>query len=414
MNQYSHFYNQFSEEDLALVKEYLSKRYQKKRKTRKLGIVYDILHECDLACIGCGTDAKYHGSQRIDIQEPSLYQMRILFKKIKDYASSISIPVFMNIGGGEPFLRNDIIYVLKAASEHFGVSGVGVDTNGTLDESFSLISQAMEFSSYVGISINGLEEYHNWWAGTNRINPYRRSMETAKKLCNEGETYRDKLEITSVATKKNLKDIPVLMQHLADMGVKNYSIHRAMPVGRMFRHPELFPSAAEYFQLLIDVIKASRRTGLDAHIHHSIEAIHETLLLGMETYVPDKAGDPDIGSSIGIEPEGHVVFDPWCTSGMWKQLCSPGCIYDDNLSLESLLSDKGSVFDLTQTYTGPHLRCNGCKNPCSGGSRIVAAACELIGINEKNTMLTDLLSSMSCIDPACPLFVEDEDECDEF
>lgn len=414
MNKPNLFYSQFPEEDIEIVKEYLTKRYQKKRKTRKLGVVYDILHECDLACIGCGTDAKYHGSNRIDVPEPSLGQMRLLFKKIQDYANSVRIPVFLNIGGGEPFLRNDIIEVLKTASEYFGVSGVGVDTNGTLEEAFSLILNAMEYSSYVGISINGTEHYHNWWAGANRINPFRKSMETVQRLCNAGDTVRDKLEITSVATNKNLKDIPLLMQLLADMGVKNYSIHRAMPVGRMFRHPELFPNATEYFQLLIDVIKASQRTGLEAHIHHSIEAIHETLLLGMETYVPDKAGDPDIGSSIGIEPEGHVVFDPWCTSGIWKQLCSPGCVYDEALSIESLLSDKGSVFDLTQTYTGPHLRCDGCKNPCSGGSRIVAAAYDLVGIREKNALLTDLLSSMSCVDPACPLYDDNEDDGDDF
>lgn len=55
-----------------------------------------------------------------------------------------------------------------------------MDTNGTLDCSYELINQAMKYSSYIGISVNGLEDYHNWWAGNKRINPFQRSMDTIK------------------------------------------------------------------------------------------------------------------------------------------------------------------------------------------------------------------------------------------
>ena len=409
------FYSKFSAEDIELVREYLKDRYEVKRKRKKLGVVYDILHDCDLACIGCGTNAHYSGSKRLEVTKPSLKQIIYVFDKIKDYADAEGIPVFINIGGGEPFLRKDIIDVLKSAAEHFGVSGVGVDTNGTLDESFELIAEAMNYSSYVGISVNGCEEYHNWWAGNKHINAFQRSMDTIKRLCQLGDFTREKLEVTSVASSRNLEDIPALIHMLSDVGVRNYSIHRAMPVGRMFKHPELLPTNEQYFKLLIDIIKAGRGEKMGVHIHHSIESIHETLLLGLETYVPDKAGNPDIGSSIGIEPEGRLVFDPWCTSGMWKKLCSPGCIYDDKIRFENLLSSEGSVFDITQTYTARHLRCNGCAEHCSGGSRVVAAACKLVGLNEYEADMTDLLGAMSSIDPACPLYIENmEDEDDEF
>ena len=376
------FYKQFSDSDVKLVKDYLEKRYVRKKSSKKFGIVYDILHQCDLNCIGCGTNATYTGSKRLDEVQPSFQQIQYVFSKIKDYATSIDAPVFINIGGGEPFLRKDIIDILKSASKFFGVNGVGVDTNGTLDSSYELISQAMDYSSYVGISVNGLEEYHNWWAGNRRINPFQRSMSTIRKLCDAGDDMREKLEVTSVATNKNLNDIPQLIEMLADMGVKNYSIHRAMPVGRMGRHKEMLPTAKDYFELLINVIKTANRTGMDVHIHHSIESIHETLLLGLSTYEDDKVGNPDMGSSIGIEPEGRLVFDPWCTSGMWT-LLSSGCIYDNAVRFENLLTDEGSVFDISKTYTAPHLRCNGCTMPCSGGSRIVAAAGSLLNITKK-------------------------------
>lgn len=406
------FYSQFSSNDIELVKKYLSNRYGKKKSSNTFGVVYDILHQCDIACVGCGTNAIYHGQDRIFPMEPSLEQIEIVFQKIKDYAKYANVPVFVNIGGGEPFLRKDIISILKSASKMFGASGVGVDTNGTLDEAYALICEAMNYCSYVGISVNGLENYHNWWAGNQKINPFRRSMNTIKMLCDSSHDICDKLEVTSVATNRNLGDIPQLIRILADMGVKKYSIHRAMPVGRMSRHSELLPTSKDYFNLLIDVIKVSKETGIDVHIHHSIESIHETLLLGLSTYAEDKVGNPDMGSSVGIEPEGHLVFDPWCTSGMWK-LLSSGCIYDENMQFVDLLTDKGSVFDISKTYTAPHLRCHGCKFPCSGGSRIVAAANSLIGVNEEAAQLSSLLSAMMAVDPACPLYSE-EDEDDEF
>lgn len=407
------FYSQFSKDDVELVKEYLKKRYVKVSSTKKFGIVYDLLHQCDLNCVGCGTNAKYTGPNRLDIEQPSLAQISYVFDKIKQYSDKINAPVFINIGGGEPFLRKDILSILSQASKLFGSEGVGVDTNGTLDQSFDLISEAMKYVSYIGISINGLEEYHNWWAGNRRINAYQRSINTVAKLCKVSEEFRDKLEVTSVATNKNLTDLPQLIDVLSDIGVKNYSIHRAMPVGRMARHGELLPSAKDYFQLLIDIIKCTQKNGMDVHLHHSIESIHETLLLGLNTYEEDKVGNPDMGSSIGIEPEGRLVFDPWCTSGMWT-LLSSGCIYDNDLKFEDLLTENGSVFDLSKTYTAPQLRCNGCKKTCSGGSRIVAAASNLLELNEDEAQLTDLLSAMVAVDPACPMFSEEMDDDEEF
>lgn len=410
------FYKQFRDEDLELVQEYLERRYLEKRKKNTFGVVFDILHQCDLACVGCGTNAIYYGSERLDVELPSLEQINLVYDTVKEYVDSVNLPAFINIGGGEPFLRRDIIEVLSDGAKRFGATGMGVDTNGTLDESFDLIMEAMTFCKYVGISVNGLEEYHNWWAGNKKINAFRRSMETVKRICAAGEDEAAKLEVTSVSSAKNLKDLPVLIELLADIGVKNYSIHRAMPVGRMFKHPELLPTAKDYFQLLIDIIKVSKQTGMEVHLHHSIESIHETLLLGKETYIEEKAGNHDMGSSVGIEPEGRLVFDPWCTSGMWTLLSSPGCIYDGNIRFENLLTDKGSIFDLTKAYTVRHIRCNGCTQDCAGGSRIVAAACDLVGIEEIDANLSKLLTSMRAIDPACPLYEQKkaEDEDDEF
>jgi MoaA/NifB/PqqE/SkfB family radical SAM enzyme len=389
---------------MEMLKAHLKSRFEFRKSKREFGVVFDILHQCDLNCRGCGTNASFTYEKAVDVSTPSLAEINKVFSKIQAYADAKGVPVFINIGGGEPFLRRDILDILKSASEHFGVSGVGVDTNGTLDNSFELIPKSLEFVSYVGISINGLEEYHNWWAGNDTINAFQRSLTVVQHLC-ETPNNVEKVEVTSVASKRNIAELPDLMDLLQSVGARNYSIHRAMPIGRMARHPELIPDAKDYLNLLLAIIERSKSNGLAVHLHHSIESIHATLLLGLNTYVPDKIGNPDAGSSLGIEPEGHLVFDPWCTTGIWKSL-SGGNIYRDSMSFESAIegSGSGTVFDLAKTYTAPHLRCNGCRYACSGGSRIAAAAKVLNDIDEAEITDLHILDAMTQVDPACPLY----------
>lgn len=401
---YKDFYSGISEDQMEMLKTHLKSRFEFRKNKREFGVVFDILHQCDLNCRGCGTNASFTNEKSVEVTTPAIVDIIKVFAKIKAYGDENGIPVFVNIGGGEPFLRKDIIEILKSASEHFGVPGVGVDTNGTLDNSFELITEALAYVSYVGISINGLEEYHNWWAGNKKINAFQRSLEVVKQLCSNTE-YVDKIEVTSVATKSNIVEIPSLMDLLQSIGVKNYSLHRAMPIGRMARHPELIPDAHEYLNLLLAIIERSKTNGLAVHLHHSIESIHATLLLGLNTYAPDKIGNPDAGSSLGIEPEGHLVFDPWCTTGIWKSI-SGGNIYDDAVDFKSAIEGTGSgtIFDLAKTYTAPHLRCQGCENECSGGSRIAAAANALNNIDESEITDLHILDAMTKVDPACPLY----------
>ena len=401
---FDNFYSGLTAIQMEMLKSHLQSRFEFRKNKREFGVVFDILHQCDLNCRGCGTNASFTSEKSVNVFTPSLEEIIRVFEKIKVYADNKSIPVFINIGGGEPFLRKDILKILKTASEYFGVAGAGVDTNGTLDNSYDLIANALDFVSYVGISINGLEEYHNWWVGNNKINAYQRSLSVVEKICLD-DINAGKIEVTSVASKKNIAELPDLMDKLKEIGVKNYSIHRAMPVGRMAHHSELIPDANDYLRLLIAIIERSKTNGLAVHLHHSIESIHATLLLGLKTYVPDKIGNPDAGSSLGIEPEGHLVFDPWCTTGIWKTL-SGGNIYEENADFADIVEGTGggTIFDLAKTYTAPHLRCNGCPYDCSGGSRIAAVANALNGVDVSEITDSHILDAMTTIDPACPFF----------
>lgn len=403
------FFNNYKKSDIDLLKIYLKERYEfkKEKNINRLNIVFDIFKDCDLACVGCGTDAKFVASMDNLELIPTKEKIFCALDKIYSYSKEKKCSVFINYGGGEPFLRKDILEILEYSAKLFGANSIGIDTNGTLDNSFELIWEASKYVSYIGISINGLEKYHNWWSGNNRINAFNRSIETAKKLCLNKDII-EKLEISSVATKNNYKDLPKLMEIVASIGVKNYSIHRAMPVGRMKKNMNLIMNYKEYFELLIDLVKKSKTLNISAHLHHSIESIYSTLLLGIDTHLEDKVGNPDLGSSLGIEPDGDLVFDPWCTTGIWKKI-SAGNLFEDKTDLFTLLNSPGdSLFDLTNLYTARNLRCKGCSKPCSGGSRVVAAAENLNKEKEENLTINNILDAFTEKDPACPLNYEIE------
>lgn len=399
------FYASLSDDTKEELRLYLERRFATRNASQKVGVVFDVLHNCILRCKGCGTNATFSRDMQRVSCAPTITQINKVFFKLKEYSYQTGKRIFVNIGGGEPFLRRDILDILQLAADYFGPENVGVDTNAALDNSEQLLTEAMQYVSYIGTSINGLRDYHNWWAGNDDIDAFTRATTTVRNLCKD-TAFSNKIEVTSVATKRNMAELPALMQFLAGLGIKQYSVHRAIPVGRMALHQELIPDASDYLQLLISLIHSATSTGLDFHIHHSIESIHAALLLGMDTYLYDHIGNPDALSSIGIDPECNVVFDPWCTTGCWKQL-SAGNLLTYPGPLNEMLHAPDSVFQKTAAFTSSNNRCNGCPMKCSGGSRIVAATHELCGRPNSAISVLEIYAAMQAIDPACPLYHKD-------
>lgn len=404
-------YGFLTAEQLEGLKRYLKLRfdYNKQNSAKKLNVVFDLLHQCDINCLGCGTNATCIRNEK-GIINPALSfeEVKLILSRIREYAENKSLDVFINFGGGEPFLRKDILKILQLACEYFGVEGVGIDTNASLLNSIELIKQAAEFVSYIGISINGLHDYHNWWANNPRIDAYNRSIHCVAGLCTD-DCYSSKIEVTSVATSININSLPLLMENLYKIGVKKYSVHRAIPVGRMAHlGPQIIPSWEQYVLLLVNLIEKSQIYNISAHLHHSIEGIHASLLCDINTKSDDKMFDTNLRSSIGIETNGDLAIDPWCTVGYWNIL-RLGNILDPDATIQSILIQSSDRINAIKDCYKMEFRCHGCKRKCSGGSRIVAAASVL---NQKKLDISfyDIMQSFKSVDPACPFYDEMENK----
>lgn len=396
-------YDFLSDDQISILERHLQSRFANNNRNEKFNVVFDLLHQCDLNCVGCGTNAIcIKGIQKIENPELTFEDIEKILFKIRGYADKTNKEVFINFGGGEPFLRNDIIQILKRACELFGANGVGIDTNASLTDSYELIRQAAPYVSYIGVSINGLNDYHNWWANNHIFDAYKRATGVIRRLC-EVPDVALKLEVTTVATTKNIDTIPTLMEELSAMGVRNYSVHRAIPVGRMEKlKTNLIPSWKQYLILLLNMIEKAKGIDMNAHLHHSIEGIHGTLMCGIDTMVEQKMIDKNHRSSIGIEPDGELTIDPWCTVGYWKNL-SLGNILRDSKTIEELFAENQEKIAAIQSCYAVDYRCGGCNERCSGGNRIVAAATFLKEM-KKDYSIETIYQAFSKKDPACPLY----------
>ena len=395
------FGKKVSPNDIISLERYLEKRFSTKSEKSSLGIVYDVTYFCNLSCIGCAVNAKkIKNSDKIKF-ETSFNQVIKIINRINEFKTNhINDGFFINFGGGEPFLRADFIEILQETSSLFGSKSIGVDTNGTLLTE-EIIRKILPLINYLGISIDGLGEYHNHWRCQNREDVFKNNISLVKKIL-KYDNGSNILEVSSVATKANINQLPKLIILLNKIGVRKYSIHRAMPVGRFTNHIDLLPSGEDYLNLLTKISHLNTQLEIDVHMHHSIESIYTSILLGKESVSEEKIGLPDKRSSVGIDPYGNVHFDPWCIVPPWNKLHSDSLL-NENVTFEEILNS--DILSIINDYCAPEIRCNGCIRNCTGGSRI-AAAFNYISTKFDISKITPahLLDGLSKIDPACPYF----------
>lgn len=392
-----------------LIRNHLLKRLtDRQEKKSGLSIVYDLTYICNQACPGCCVNATpYKKGKKIGMEAhgSNTEQVYQILAKIKEFADRRpNLDFFLDFGGGELSLRPDYKDIIKMASSMFGQDAIGLNTNGTL-VSIEDLFELDPYISYVGISIDGLEHYHNRWRkSVEGGNSFQRTIGLIKQML-EVPTLSEKLDVTTVPTKKNLHQIKDLMVFLHNIGLKNYSVHRAMQVGRFWAKDELLPNKEDYFKLFTDILETSHKLGINAHLHHSIESIYTSLLLGIDTYDGTNLGNPDRKASLGIDPWGRIFFDPWCTVEPWSKLAKSSLLEDK--TFEQILSEHGGVQDLMENYCQKEIRCKGCPVSCSGGNRIASAANHLrsnFSYSANEVTKEDLLAAMDSVDPACPLY----------
>lgn len=184
-------------------------------KDKRPVVVWNITRRCNLKCVHCYAHAKDLSFKN----ELSTKEGKVLL----DDLSQFGVPVIL-FSGGEPTIRKDLPE-LAAYAVSKGMRAV-ISTNGTL------ISQKMARTlkdiglSYVGISIDGMEEINDRFRGVKGA--FNAALEGIKNCKDAGI----KVGLRFTINKFNADEIPKIFNLLEDMEIPRACFYHLVYAGR--------------------------------------------------------------------------------------------------------------------------------------------------------------------------------------
>ena len=184
-------------------------------KDKKPVVVWNMTRRCNLKCVHC-----YARSEDISYDNELNHEQSIAM--IDDLAE-FGVPVLL-FSGGEPTVHPRLVEYAKHAVSK-GMRAV-ISTNGTLitKEKARVLKEIG--LSYVGISLDGLEETHDKFRGVK--GSYKKVM-VAIKNCQEAGI---KVGLRFTINKRNVKDIPGIFDLLEEKNIPRACFYHLVYSGR--------------------------------------------------------------------------------------------------------------------------------------------------------------------------------------
>jgi 12,18-didecarboxysiroheme deacetylase len=178
-------------------------------------VVWNITRRCNLKCVHCYAHAK-------DIEfenELSTEEGKVLI----DDLAKFGVPVLL-LSGGEPLVRKDLPELADYAVKK-GMRAV-ISTNGTLiDRNTAEILKKIGLS-YVGISLDGMEEVNDRFRGVKGA--FEKALEGIRN-CKEAGI---KVGLRFTVNKFNVAEIPKLFDLLEEMDIPRICFYHLVYAGR--------------------------------------------------------------------------------------------------------------------------------------------------------------------------------------
>ncbi len=155
----------------------------------------------------------------------------------------------INVSGGEPFLRDDIVDVVRVMRERCPKARIVISTNGLQPERIEqAVSQMPEVA--IRISVDGIGEAHDAVRGV--PGAYDRAMETVKRLQAIGVS---DLGLAATATDSNVGDVTRVREKTKELGLK-FSVTAAHSSPIFFgEHSVERPHTAESVREMADIMR---------------------------------------------------------------------------------------------------------------------------------------------------------------
>jgi 12,18-didecarboxysiroheme deacetylase len=335
---------------------------------KKPVVVWNVTRRCNLKCVHCyskSEDNEYAGELTLDEG-----------KSLIDDLAQFGSPVIL-FSGGEPLVRKDILELIQYAVDK-GRRAV-LSTNGTLiDEEMAGKLQGIGLS-YVGISLDGLEETHDRFRGVDGA--FQKAMRAIQACQSKGL----KVGLRFTINKRNYTDIPGVFDLVEEMGIPRICFYHLVYAGR---GTELMNEDLDHRQTreVVDLILDRTRDIHDKGLPVEVLTV-DNHADGPYTYLRLKQEDPNRAEEVlkllemnegnssgrGI---GCVSWDGSVHADQFWRHHTFGNVRDRKFS--EIWTDAGNVFLMELKNKKKHVkgRCAQCKwlDICAGNFRVRAEA----------------------------------------
>jgi radical SAM enzyme (rSAM/lipoprotein system) len=205
-------------------------------------LFWECTARCNLNCLHCGSDCSKDGSYHDMPLEDFLSALDTIEKPSHNFIVVLT--------GGEPLIRKDI----EICGREIRKRGMrwSLVSNGQLYDKERHISLLNAGLGALTISMDGLEESHNWLR--NSDNNFKK-VENAIQLAMSSS--RLNFDVVTCVNKKNINELLQIRDFLVQKGVKAWRLFTILPIGRAKNNPDLLLSDSE-FRYLMDFISDSR------------------------------------------------------------------------------------------------------------------------------------------------------------
>lgn len=208
-------------------------------------ILWECTLRCNLNCIHCGSDCKKDSTIKDMPKEDFLGALDEITPILNPNKTMIVLT------GGEAILRKDISEIgneLYKRGFPWGVVSNGMGMNKSMIA--KLLNSGMKSAT---ISLDGLEESHNWLRGNNKS--FQNAFNAIKLL---QQTQGLRHDVVTCANQKNIAELPKLYETLVNIGLKEWRIFTIFPIGRAKQHDLLQLNPVD-FKNLFDFIAKVRQ-----------------------------------------------------------------------------------------------------------------------------------------------------------
>lgn len=202
---------------------------------------------CDLKCRHCGSDCKMKSESNDMPKEDFLHVLDTIAAKTDPHK------VFVVISGGEPLMRHDIEECGRAIYEKGFPWGMVTNALHLTPQRWQGLLQAGIHS--IAISLDGLEEDHNWMRGHNQS---FQMVSQAIDMLVATEVFL--FDIVTCVNRRNYPKLDEIKEFLISKGVKRWRLFTIFPVGRAALDSDMRLTNEE-FRGVFEYIKRVRKEG---------------------------------------------------------------------------------------------------------------------------------------------------------